>query len=109
MMRRFLLATLLSVPILLGQSLDGLWDATVNVRGVEIPFRMEISGSGGDLKASFFNGDEKVTSTSGKFANGALVAAFAYYNSELKAEWNDGVLSGEYHRDDKTYKALKWD
>ncbi len=103
MMRRLLLATLLAAPALLGQSLNGLWDATVNVRGVEIPFRMEIAGSGSDIRASFFNGDEKVTSTSGKFANGALLAAFAYYNSELKAEWKDGVLSGEYHRDDKTY------
>ena len=56
------------------QSPAGLWDATVVVNGLEIPFRFEITGSGSALAGSFFNGDEKVTSTSGKFENGALDA-----------------------------------
>jgi peroxiredoxin len=103
MTRRLLLVVLLSAPTLLAQSLAGLWDATVNVRGVEIPFRMEFAGTGQNLKASFFNGDEKVTSTSGKFANGALLASFTYYNSKLEASWKDGVLDGVYNRDDKSY------
>src|SRR5207248_6573088 len=48
------------------ESLAGLWDATVVVNGLTIPFRMEFSGEGSNVKGSFFNGDEKVTSTRGR-------------------------------------------
>jgi len=44
------------------QSLAGLWDATVVVNGLTIPFRMEFSGDGQGIQGSFFNGDEKVSS-----------------------------------------------
>ncbi len=51
-------------------SLTGLWDATVTVPGgIEIPFRFELSGSGSSIKGSFFNGDDKVTSTTGQLEN----------------------------------------
>jgi peroxiredoxin len=101
---RFLLAVLLAAaPPLTGQSLAGLWDATVSVNDIDIPFRMEFSGSGPGIKASFFNGDEKVTSSSGSFENGSLVASFDYYNSRLEAVWKDGALQGAYVRDGKTY------
>jgi len=104
MTSRFLLAALLaSTPALMAQSLAGLWDATVNVNGVDIPFRMEFSGAGPSVKASFFNGDEKVTSTSGRFENGSLAASFDYYNSKLEATWKGSSLEGAYVRDGKTY------
>jgi len=35
------------------QPLAGLWDATVVVNGVTIPFRMEFSGEGSEIKGSF--------------------------------------------------------
>src|SRR5579871_2135258 len=91
-----LAAILIAAPALRAQSLAGLWDATVTVNGAEIPFRMEFSGGGSGLKASFFNGDDKVTSTSGTIADGALVARFDYYNSRLEASWKDGGLVGTY-------------
>src|SRR5262245_37290835 len=47
------------------QSLAGLWDATVVANRLDVPFRFEITGNGAAIKGSFFNGDEKVTSTSG--------------------------------------------
>src|SRR5882724_1119547 len=101
---RFLLAALLAAaPTLMAQSLTGLWDATVKVNEVDIPFRMEFSGAGQGIKASFFNGDEKNTSTGGRFENGALVASFDYYNSRLEATWKDGHLEGAYLRDGKNY------
>jgi peroxiredoxin len=101
---RFLLAALLAAaPALMAQSLAGLWDATVTVNGVDIPFRMEFSGAGSGIKASFFNGDQKNTSSSGRFENGALTASFDYYNSKLEATWKEGGLEGAYHRDAKTY------
>ena len=97
MSSRFLLAALLATtPALVAQSLAGLWDATVTVNGVEIPFRMEFSGAGSGVKASFFNGDEKNTSSGGRFENGSLLASFDYYNSRLEATWKDGRLGGAY-------------
>ena len=97
----FVLATaaMLALPsIARAQSLAGLWDATVVVGGVDVPFRMEITGSGAGVKGSFFNGDEKVTSTSGQFANGALVLGFDDYETKLEATLKDGRLEGQYSR-----------
>ena len=80
------------------QSLNGLWDATVIVNDVEIPFRLELGGSGSAAKGSFFNGDEKVTSTTGSFENGALVLSFDEYETKLEATLKDGRLEGQYSR-----------
>jgi thiol-disulfide isomerase/thioredoxin len=91
---------LVAVPSGAGaQSLTGLWDATVVVNpGVEIPFRFEIAGSGPALKGSFFNGDEKVTSTTGHLENGAIVLSFDEYGTRLEATVKDGRLEGQYTR-----------
>jgi thiol-disulfide isomerase/thioredoxin len=86
------------------QSLAGLWDATVVVSAgqdkgtIEVPFRFEIGGSASSVKGSFFNGDEKVTSTSGQFSNGTLALAFDEYGTRLDAQLKDGQLEGEYSR-----------
>jgi len=80
------------------QSLAGLWDASVVANTLEIPFRFEIAGEGAAIKGSFFNGDEKVTSTSGAFANGALTLSFDEYGTQLVATLKDGRLEGEYSR-----------
>src|SRR5262245_19136716 len=79
------------------QSLHGLWDASVAVNKLDIPFRFEIAGDAA-IKGSFFNGDEKVTSTSGKFENGTLTLSFDEYGTELVATLKDGGLEGEYRR-----------
>src|SRR5262245_49696102 len=92
----FIAAALVSVTALpasvRAQSLDGLWDASVIVNDVEIPFRLELSGTGASAKGSFFNGDEKVTSTTGSFENGALVLSFDEYETKLEATLKDGRL-----------------
>ena len=80
------------------QSLAGLWDATVVVNRLDIPFRFEITGDGAAIKGSFFNGDERVTSTSGAFENGALTLSFDEYGAKLTATATDGRLEGEYSR-----------
>ena len=68
------------------QSLTGLWDAAVVVNGLEIPFRFEIAGNGAQVSGWFFNGDEKVTSTGGKFENGSLVLNFDHYATSVEAD-----------------------
>src|SRR5438105_11947898 len=86
------------------QSLAGLWDATVVVSAgrdagtIEVPFRFEIAGSGSNIRGSFFNGDEKVTSTSGQLANGRLALSFDEYGTKLEADVKNGQLEGQYTR-----------
>src|SRR5258706_15325296 len=92
---RYLCLLLLAAP-LAAQSLAGVWDATVRVNRSEIPFRMEFSGSGPDVEGSFFNGEEKLTSTRGRFENNRLVLYFDYYAGKLEATWHDGRLTGSY-------------
>jgi thiol-disulfide isomerase/thioredoxin len=82
------------------QPVSGLWDATVLVNNgaLEIPFRFELSGSGSNVKGSFFNGDDKTTSTSGSLANGKLSLSFDELGTKLDATLKDGRLEGEYSR-----------
>ena len=103
-MRRLLalaFAVLLLAPALRAQapqSLAGLWDAAVVVNGLEIPFRFEIAGSGAAISGSFFNGDEKVTSTGGTFEHGTLTLNFDHYATQLEAGVVNGRLAGVYNR-----------
>lgn len=79
------------------QSIDGLWDATVTVNNVSIPFRIELSSKGNQVSSYFFNGDERVNpSTQGTFHGGSLDLKFASYATELKATFKDGTLTGSY-------------
>jgi thiol-disulfide isomerase/thioredoxin len=97
-----LFALTLLVPALQAQapaeSLSGLWDAAVVVNGLEIPFRFEIAGSGAAISGSFFNGDEKVTSTGGKYENGSLTLNFDHYATQIEAGLINGRLAGVYNR-----------
>src|SRR5579871_4737127 len=87
-------ALVLSASPARAQSLAGMWDATVSVNNgaLDIPFRFEIAGSGSSIKGSFFNGDEKVTSTTGQFQNGSLVLNFDEMGTTLEATLKDGRL-----------------
>ena len=76
----------------------GLWDAAVVVNGLEIPFRFEINGDGTNVSGWFFNGDEKVLSTGGKFENGSLVLNFDHYATAVEASLVNGRLAGTYTR-----------
>ncbi|HTA71700.1 MAG TPA: TlpA disulfide reductase family protein [Bryobacteraceae bacterium] len=106
MIAKFSLAMLIAIaPAAVAQSLAGRWDATVQVSGVDIPFRFELSGEGANVKGSFFNGDEKITSTSGRFDNGSLVLRWDDHASSLDAAFHDGVLEGRYRRDGRDEKS----
>jgi peroxiredoxin len=100
---RVLLATLLATPFVSGQSISGLWDATIKPSGVEIPFRFEIHVAGNDGSGSFFNGEEKETSSNGKFETGALLLRFDSYSTRLEATLKDGALDGTYGREGRRY------
>jgi thiol-disulfide isomerase/thioredoxin len=107
MIGKFSVAMLIAIaPVAMAQSLAGRWDATVQVNGVEIPFRFELSGEGANVKGSFFNGDERITSTSGRFENGSLVLKWDDHASNLQATLHDGVLEGKYGRAGRDEKSL---
>ena len=97
-----LFALTLAAPALNAQtpttSVAGLWDAAVVVNGLEVPFRFEIAGNGASITGSFFNGDEKVTSTGGKFENGSLTLDFDHYATQIEAVVLNGRLAGVYNR-----------
>ena len=76
-------------------SLEGRWDATLTVKTTVIPFRLDISGSGADLKGILYNGDEKEFTTSAKFENGKLVLDFAHYLTTITSTVKDGQLTGK--------------
>jgi thiol-disulfide isomerase/thioredoxin len=97
MTKKIVIATVLAfAPALWAASIAGLWSATVNVNGAEIPFKIEFSGDGAGIRGWFFNGKEREISTGGNFENGLLVLKFDSYASTLKATVRNGVLEGEY-------------
>ena len=77
---------------------SGLWDAGIIVNGVLIPFRFELTVTGSEANGAFFNGDERVRSTSGTYQAGSLGLGFAHYASSLQARWLGGNLTGAYSR-----------
>jgi thiol-disulfide isomerase/thioredoxin len=101
MSAKLLFAVALSLsPAVLAQSSDsaiaGRWNATIHINGVETPFPLEISGSGANVTAFFFNGEDRYPSTEGRFANGKLALKWDYYQATLDATVKDGVLEGHY-------------
>jgi thiol-disulfide isomerase/thioredoxin len=78
------------------QNVAGMWDATINFNGAEIPFKMELSGNGAAVKGWFFNGEDREISNSGNLTNGSLTLSFDSYLAKLTATVKDGVIDGEY-------------
>src|ERR1700748_552461 len=95
---RAALAAVLFLSIAAAQPPSGIWDATVTVNNVKIPFRLQLDGEGSSIHANFFNGEDKVPSSSGRFEDGALRLTFDQYAAKLEASWKDGALDGQYTR-----------
>jgi peroxiredoxin len=108
MKRLFCLAALMIVApasnaLAGGGPLDGRWDASITINRAEIPFRIDFTGDGPDFTATLFDGDLKVTSTSGSLDKGALVASFGHYLTKLSASAKndklEGKVEGRFERD----------
>ena len=76
--------------------INGLWDAVIVAGGADVPFRFEIATRGAQAEGFFFEGDRKIGSTSGSFANGALHLDYEFLNTMLEARLVDGQLVGTY-------------
>ena len=77
-------------------TIDGLWDATIVAGGAEIPFRFEIATKGSDAQGFFFEGDRKVGSTSGTFADNTLTLEYELLNTVLELKVQGDELVGTY-------------
>ena len=52
----------LMAPVLMADSLSGVWQATVKVNGLDIPFRIELQADGAESQlGTLFNGEERFT------------------------------------------------
>ena len=71
-------------------SVDGLWDAVIVASGTEIPFRFEIASRGSQIEGSFFEGDRKVGSSSGRLADDVLTLEYDHLNTTLELKVNGG-------------------
>jgi len=89
-------ATRLAPPATAASAIDGLWDAVIVTNGADIPFRFEIATTGAEPQGFFFEGDRKVGSSSGTFADGTLKLDYDHLNTELELAVSGETLSGTY-------------
>ena len=84
----------LAASALADDSVAGRWDATVSIRGVTIPFRLDLRGGGADFTGSLFNGEIPVTPTGGRFENGNLFLRFDQIPMTITASLKGDRLEG---------------
>jgi thiol-disulfide isomerase/thioredoxin len=77
-------------------NIDGRWNASLTTQsGVVIPFRLDLSGSGGTLKGTLYDGfDPYETTTSASFEAGQLTLNIDHYLTTITATEKDGQLTG---------------
>lgn len=74
----------------------GIWVGSAEVNGREVPFRLEISATGNEVRAALVNGKEKSAASSGTYSNGHLVLHFDYYANAIDATIEDSTLTGTF-------------
>lgn len=75
---------------------SGIWNATIVSNAVPIPFRLQLSSSGEQASAAFFDGERRIPSDSGTVKGNRLQIHFDTYNADLDATLRDGALDGNY-------------
>jgi thiol-disulfide isomerase/thioredoxin len=85
-----------SLPLAAETRIEGLWDAVVVAGQAEVPFRFEIAQTGDHVQGFFFEGAQKIGSTSGSFAGGKLQLEYEFLNTTLTATFAGEKLEGWY-------------
>jgi thiol-disulfide isomerase/thioredoxin len=76
-------------------AIDGRWDAVISHNGIDVPFRLDISGEGQSLKGTFYDGFAPYDGTSSaSFQDGKLTLNIEHYLTTIDASLNDGKLNG---------------
>jgi len=63
---------------------------------LEIPFRFEIAQTGNQVQGFFFEGDRKIVSSGGSFANGHLILEYDILETTLELTFLDDQFAGTY-------------
>jgi len=63
---------------------------------LEIPFRFEIAQNGNQVQGFFFEGDRKIVSSGGSFANGHLILEYDILETTLELTFLDDQFAGTY-------------
>jgi peroxiredoxin len=75
---------------------SGRWSATIEKGKTTVPFRLDISVSGGTVTGKLFNGLEDFETTSSATLNGNSVRLnFDHYLTSIQADLKDGELDGQ--------------
>ncbi len=91
------------------QAVDGRWDASLLNNGPAVPFRIDISGAGPTLKATFYDGFKPYeATTSASYQDGKLILNVEHYLTTITATLKDGVLTGTTVLGGPSY-VLKYD
>lgn len=78
------------------QAISGRYDATIRIGDQSIPFRFEVASEGTNAQGTFFNGEDRLTSSSGGWRDGVLNLQWDYLATRLEASVKDGVIDGQY-------------
>ncbi len=81
---------------------DGLWTGVAQLNEQQVPFRLEISGTGDQVQGALINGKRNSPSSSGSYADGHLVLHFDYFANTLDATVKDGTLTGTFGRESRS-------
>ena len=75
--------------------ISGRWDAVLTKGGAEIPFRLDIKGSGAELQGVLYDGFKPYDgTTSASFKDGKLTLNIEHYLTTINATLKDGQLDG---------------
>jgi len=84
-----------SATALAGDRIDGRWDAQLTHNGIEIPFRLDIAGSGARLKGTLYDGFRAYEYTTGaSYQDGQLILNIDHYLTTITAKLENGRLVG---------------
>jgi len=104
LMAGLLLHPSLLPPLIAQTKPDSLWNAVVVVGKAEIPFRFELSHQGDQWHGFFFEGDRRISSTSGSLNSGTLRLDYEFLNTTLTAAFDGVQWNGTYRYNRKNGK-----
>src|ERR1700685_449280 len=102
--RFFLIFLAGAFPLRAQSKIDGVWDAAIVAGQAEIPFRFEIATERSEPRGFFFEGEKKIGSTSGKYADGKLQLEYEFLDATLTATFEGEKLEGSYRYNRKNGK-----
>jgi thiol-disulfide isomerase/thioredoxin len=81
---------------LVGGRIAGKWAGYAELNGKQVPFQLEIGGTGENVTGVLVNGKERFASSSGSLSDGHLVLHFDYYANTLDAVLKQDDLTGTF-------------